>query len=133
MNRCSTLKSLSVTLAVGFVTGCAGPTRSSDPAAFTLLQSGQIQSTEIAAFTDCVMDGFNDANGNIFWRTSVRQQKRADGFRVETFDESSTSLMMSADVLNNGRVSLHESVTAALVNTSKEREAFSKCLKRFGS
>lgn len=129
MNAVSALFFVAMAAGLG---ACAGPTRSSDPAAFVLVQGGQIQIAEAGAFTDCVMDGFNDANGNIFWRTSVKQQKRADGFRVETYDESSTHLMMSADILNSGQVSLHESSSAALVNTSKERNAFARCLKKYG-
>ena len=80
------------------------------------------------AFTDCLMDGF-DASSIMLANVSVRQQRRTERYRVEVLTQS--SVLLSADVFDNGRVELYESSTAALVNLSKERKAFSDCLSRF--
>ena len=60
---------------------------------------------------------------------SVRQQRRTERYRVETMTRS--SVLLSADVFDNGRVELYESSAAALVNLSGERKAFDDCLSRF--
>ncbi|WP_151898961.1 hypothetical protein [Nitrosospira lacus] len=47
---------------------------------------------------------------------SVRQQHRTEDYRVESLTYS--SVLVSADIFNNGRVELFESSAAGLVNTS---------------
>jgi hypothetical protein len=75
------------------------------------------------------MDGF-DASSFMLTNVSVRQQRRTERYRVEVLTHS--SILLSADVFDNGRVELYESSTAALINLSRERKAFSDCLDRFG-
>ena len=60
---------------------------------------------------------------------SVRQQRRAERYRVEVLTHS--SVLISADVLDSGRVELYESSAAALVKLSGEKKAFAGCLSRF--
>ncbi len=109
--------------------GCvAAPTRS-EPDEFKSLQRGRVPATNVAAFTDCLMDGFGSAHFSLT-NVSTRQQRRADGYRVET--ETSGILLVSADIFESGLVELFESSAAALINTVGEREAFSKCLARLG-
>lgn len=109
--------------------GCvAAPTRS-EPDEFKSLQRGRVPATSVAAFTDCLMDGFGSAHFALT-NLSTRQQRRTDGYRVETV--ANGSILVSADVLESGLVELFESSTAALINTVGEREAFSKCLARLG-
>jgi hypothetical protein len=74
------------------------------------------------------MDGF-DASSLMLTNVSVRQQRRAERYRVETLTHS--SVLLSADVFDNGRVELYESSAAALINLSGERKAFADCLSRF--
>ena len=110
------------------LTACVtAPTRS-DKAAFTLTQHGEISSSNTQPFTDCLMDGF-DASSFILTNVSVRQQRRTERYRVEVLTRS--SVLLSADVFDNGRVELYESSTAALINLSGERKAFADCLARF--
>ena len=40
-------------------------------------------------------------------------------------------LIMSADVMNDGKVALYESSAAALINTTGEVEAFKDCLSQY--
>jgi hypothetical protein len=74
------------------------------------------------------MDGF-DSSSAILTNVSVRQQRRTERYRVEVLTHS--SVLLSADVFDNGRVELYESSTAALINLSGERKAFADCLGRF--
>jgi hypothetical protein len=108
--------------------GCvAAPTRT-DPGAFKSLHAGRVPVSSVGGFTDCLMDGFNSAH-SVLTNVSIRQQRRSDGYRVEAMTNS--AVLVSADILENGRVELLESSAAALINTMGEREAFSKCLARF--
>jgi hypothetical protein len=74
------------------------------------------------------MDGF-DASSLMLTNVSVRQQRRTERYRVEVLTHS--SVLLSADVFDNGRVELYESSAAALINFSGERKAFADCLNRF--
>jgi len=121
-------KTAFVSLSMFILVGCAAPTRS-DPSAFTSLQIGKIPNSSIPAFADCLLDGFNSAH-SILTNITIRQQRRTNGYRVEALTNS--ALLVSADVLDNGHVELFESSTAALINTSGERNAFASCLTQFG-
>jgi hypothetical protein len=122
------LRFLYLALLISLLTACvAAPTRS-DPGAFALTQSGQIPASNTQPFTDCLMDGF-DSSSAILTNVSVRQQRRTERYRVEVLTHS--SVLLSADVFDNGRVELYESSTAALINLSGERKAFADCLSRF--
>ena len=74
------------------------------------------------------MDGF-DPSSLMLTNVSVRQQRRTERYRVEVLTHS--SVLLSADVIDNGRVELYESSTAALINLAGERKAFAGCLNRF--
>jgi hypothetical protein len=76
-----------------------------------------------------LLNGGFDASSLMLTNISVRQQRRTERYRVEVLTHS--SVLLSADVFDNGRVELHESSTAALINLSGERKAFADCLNRF--
>ncbi len=116
------------TLLVMLLAGCVSAPLRSDVSAFALLQSGQIAPSSVQAFADCVLDGFNDSH-YIITNITVRQQRRSDGFRVETLTHS--AILISADVLFDGKVALFESRAAALIDTSGERKAFAVCIERY--
>lgn len=123
--RCAT----ALLSAIALLSACVSPmTRSDNPEAFKSVAGGSISPREVGAFADCVLDGFDKAHF-IMTNARARQQRRSNGIRVETVAGNST--LMSADVLDDGRVDLKESVAAALINTSGERAAFQTCLARF--
>ena len=111
------------------ISACAGPTRD-EAGAFKMLADGTVAKSNAPAFADCLLDGFDKAHYALTI-VSVRQQRRADSFRVETTSHS--TVMVSADVLDDGKVRLYESSQAVLLNTSGEREAFQRCLERYRS
>jgi hypothetical protein len=111
------------------LSACAGPTRD-EPGAFTVLAEGVVANSNAPAFADCLLDGFDKAHYALTI-VNVRQQRRADSFRVETTSHSTVTV--SADVFDDGRVRLYESSQAALLNTNGEREAFQRCLERYRS
>lgn len=51
--------------------------------------------------------------------------------RVEAVTNS--IILVSVDVMSTGQVEIYESYSAALVNTSGERETFKKCLESLGT
>jgi hypothetical protein len=122
----STLLAVSVLL----VSCAAAPTRENEKA-FKLVQEGSIRPSEAGQFADCVLDGFDKAH---FMLTNItsRQQRRADSYRIESFS-AGRMLLMSADVFDDGKARLLESTTAALINTTGEREAFAACLSKFSA
>ena len=62
---------------------------------------------------------------------NIQQQRRSDLYRVESYVD--TILLVSADVFDDGRVLLLESSSAALINTTGEKNAFEECLKQYGT
>ncbi len=76
------------------------------------------------------MDGFHSAQqygSNI----QVRQQRRANGLRIETL--VGPSLMVSADVSNSGKTEILEGYASKFVPTTKELAAFDSCLARYAA
>ncbi|PTR14480.1 hypothetical protein C8R31_106153 [Nitrosospira sp. Nsp2] len=122
------LRLLYITLLASLLGACVSAPTRSDSGAFKLTQHGEIPTSSTQLFTDCLMDGF-DASSIMLANVAVRQQRRTERYRVEVLTQS--SVLLSADVFDNGRVELHESSAAALVNLSKEHKAFSDCLSRF--
>ena len=114
---------LYITLLASVLTACVtAPTRS-DPGAFALTQSGKIPTSSTQPFTDCVMDGF-DSSSAILTNVSVRQQRRTERYRVEVLTHS--SVLLSADVFDNGRVELYESSTGGYPQALTEAGKFSR-------
>lgn len=74
------------------------------------------------------MDGFGTAHSAMA-NITTRQQRRVDGYRVESV--TGATILISADVKDDGRVMLFESIAAAFIDTSGEQRAFPDCLKRF--
>jgi hypothetical protein len=122
------LRLLYITLLTSLLSACVSAPTRSDSGAFALTQHGEIPASSTQPFTDCLMDGF-DASSLMLTNISVRQQRRTERYRVEALTHS--SVLLSADVFDNGRVELHESSAAALINLSGERKAFTNCLNRF--
>ncbi|BAJ02381.1 hypothetical protein [Shewanella violacea] len=111
------------------LTACAAPTRT-DKADFIVVSSGNVPNDKIPHFIDCLTDGFNKAH----WGTTnyeVRQTVRSSGYRVETYTGSFNYLLVSADIFNDGRVVLNESISAGWINTNGEKEAFASCLVEY--
>ena len=124
--RDPTLISLSLVLLL--LSACSVPTRVNTEA-FKLVHEGRVPPKSTQAFTDCLMDGFDEAHFT-YTNVAIRQQRRSDSYRVEEFMNS--GLIVSADVFDDGRVQLFESVVADFIYTSREREAFAKCLMQYG-
>lgn len=123
------LKIISLSLAALLLSACAtAPTRLNTEA-FKVVQEGRVPIKNTQAFTDCLMDGFDEAHF-IGTNIIIRQQRRSDSYRVEAL--TGVSLLVSAEVFDDGRVRLHESSIAALIITEGERHAFEKCLKHYG-
>lgn len=124
------LKTVSLSLVVLLFSACgAAPTRE-DKSAFRLLQEGKVQPKSTQAFADCLLDGFDKAHSMLSNNTS-RQQRRSDAYRVDSL-AGGRILIVSADIFDDGRVQLHEGTSAALINTTGERDAFQKCLSQYG-
>lgn len=99
---------------------------------FKSRDAGTVSLAALPRFADCVMDGFQTAHP--FSNMNVRQQRRSDGIRVETFAGSGSGMIMiSVDVRDSGHVELWESDAALLINTRTEREMFAACLKQASS
>jgi len=78
--------------------------------------------------TDCLLDAFGRAHWALT-NTRVSQQRRTEGARVETY--TGNMLLVSADVMDDGKVSLTEMSTAKFINTQGERAGFAACLARY--
>jgi hypothetical protein len=110
---------------------CAAPPTREDESAFKLLSEGTIPKERVLDFNACLLDGFGKAHF-VLTSWTVRQQVRPEGYRVETLAGSGPLITVSADILHTGAVRLYEANSAALINTSGQREAFSSCLQRVG-
>ena len=126
------MKPLILLVTILFLSGCALVTRL-DEDQFDSIQSGQINSSKVPAFVDCLMDGFGKLN--IALTTAVpKQTQRANGFRVETYVDNKL-LIMSADVFYDGKVELFEQKNShslfSVWSTEGEKTAFDQCLKKY--
>src|SRR5262245_45081828 len=113
------------------VCGCMTPVSRQNPADWETVQTGYISPTQVQSFTDCLMDGFGKAHvvsGNY----PVRQERRTDGYRVET-QAGANYILVSADIMFDGSVALYESriFPATWNDLSGERAAFADCLQRY--
>lgn len=113
---------------VGLV-GCTVPQHRLVPAKVVTLAEGRVPPKNIPLFSDCLMDGFGDAQ-ILFAKVGLRQQRRANGWRVETMHNALP--MLTADLLDSGEVTLYEAKTAALVGSSGELKVFFDCLSKLG-
>lgn len=116
---------------LALLAGCAdAPTRVANPADFKLVLSAQIKPGSMQAMTDCVMDGFDGATMVGTQGMTVRQQRRVDGYRVETM--GGPVMLVSADILESGKVTMHEGTYPGIVATfEKERAAIAACAVKF--
>ena len=122
-------KLIKIVVIAMLLAGCvSGPTRT-DVEAFSIAATGTIHPSNVQAFTDCLMDGFDKAHW-LLTSVTTRQQRRSNSYRVESL-AGGDLLMISVDVLDDGNVRLFESQAAKLVNTSGERATFGKCLEKF--
>lgn len=119
---------VSALIFVFMVTACVTAPPRSDSGAFKLIHEGRVLAKDTQAFTDCLMDGF-DVASFVLTTASVRQQRRVEGYRVEVITNS--AVLVSADIFDTGYVKFFESEVTALVPTTKERNEFAKCLRRF--
>ena len=124
------IKMVGLLVAVGaLLSGCAAAPTRAEPDKFKLLGQAQIPRTNVGAFAECLLDGFDKAHF-MLTNSTARQQRRTDSFRVETL-VGGRILITSADVFDDGRVMLYEANSAMLINTSGEREAFARCVDRY--
>lgn len=123
MQPCPILRLLALS---ALLTACAAPIRS-DPAAFKQLEHGQIQTSKVQSFADCLFDGFSEAR--VTTTFTIRQQRRTDGVRVETLANS--FIGVSADVKDDGSVALYESTAMVWVSTEPEVKVFLSCIDKY--
>ncbi len=116
---------LTISLSLMLV-ACAAPNRT-DTDEFFVVASGSVNVDKVPYFVDCLTDGFNKSHWGLT-NFEVRQSTRASGYRVETYTGTLNYLLVSADVFSDGKVVLHESNSAALINTNGEKETFKNCL-----
>ncbi len=105
---------------------CAAPIRS-NPNDFKLVAKGQIQTSKVQPFADCLMDGLREALVTTTY--TFKQERRTEGIRVEQL--ASSFIGMSADVNNDGSVALYESKAMGLVDTKPEINVFTGCTDRY--
>lgn len=106
--------------------GCVtAPTRN-EVAEFKEVGTGRVPVAKLGNFSDCVIDGFDRAHvtPSAF---HARQVRRAGSTRIDTM--LNNSVMISADIHDDGRVELHESSMASLLDLSGEKQTFAECLK----
>lgn len=108
-------------------TGCVSAPTRDDVAEFKFMGAGKVPQTKLAEFSDCVIDGFDKAHTTPS-AFRARQVRRAAMTRVESMMEN--SIVMSADIHDDGRVELYESSIAALLNLSGEKETFAACVAK---
>lgn len=125
------MKYLICCIIFSLLTGCSSAPTRQDISEFESLVVGDIPPSSVLEFVSCLHDGFSQAHA-ILTDIDTKQQKRSDGYRVETYS-GGRILLMSADVLNNGHVELWESSAAALINTSGELTTFKSCLDTYQS
>jgi hypothetical protein len=113
---------------IACLAACVTAPDRSDPGAFNLHHRGKVPADQVPAFTDCVMDGFAKAHF-LLTKISVRQQRRATGFRVDATVGDNPMSLASVDIFDDGRVELFE---RALFEMLGERAAFAACVDRFG-
>lgn len=92
---------------------------------------GRIAPDKLLAFSDCVMDGFDRAHFVTSSPIKPRQQRRADGYRIDAIQTGTGIALVTVDLFDSGSVRFIESPVAGAVNTSGEREAFGDCLRKF--
>lgn len=109
--------------------GCAAAPTRDEPAEFKLMGSGQVPVAQLGDFSDCMLDGFDQAH-TMPTAFRARKVQRSNLTRVESMLDN--SIAMSADIHSDGRVELYESSIASLVNLTGEKKAFAACLEKFG-
>lgn len=121
--------SLAVVVAV-LLSGCATPIRS-DVEDFPSKLVGQVNPTDVPAFSDCVQDGFLELEKMWPSPRQVRQERRASGLRIDTRGAANTILIVSVDVMANGHVELYETSRLWVISKQPERDVFTACLKKY--
>ncbi len=114
------------------LSGCSYSTRQ-DIDQFVSVNKGYIKPADVSVFADCLMDGFSQLN-IMLTAVTPRKETRANGYRVETTIEHKL-LIMSADVINDGKVELFEYKNShslfGVWSTKGEKEAFEHCLTKY--
>jgi hypothetical protein len=90
-----------------------------DATTFRPVQAGSIPPAAKARFIDCLVDGFAATN----------VVPREYGTRVDVTDNAAYHYM-SAEVSDDGTVTLTESSVAALISTRKHQQTFRSCVER---
>ena len=108
--------------------GCVTGASRENAHEFFVLKQDRIAPENWKAFADCLLDGF-DRSHFVLTNIQHRQQRRADSIRVESL--TAGSILVSADVFEDGRVVLNEANAAGLVNTTGQKETFSRCLAKY--
>ena len=124
-------QSLSYGFGLCLLSACSQPTTRANLSDFELLHQGQINAKDNRPFIQCLTDGFANVDDKL--TASVKQQLRSDGYRVEFY--TGFFLRLSADIFDNGRVSLYQNENPAVTlhyDMPSRRKAYSDCFEKFG-
>jgi len=109
--------------------GCVAPAlRGEEEYRFKFRAAGQIQEGRVLQFVECVQDGFTAEQRYV--NATVYQTRRANGYRINL--NSDKHILLSADVLEDGRTQLVEGPGASLIPTGAEIGRYTECVARFG-
>jgi hypothetical protein len=114
---------------LALLTACVAPSlRGEHEDRFKFRAAGAIPSEKVLAFLECVQDGLTAEQRHI--NAMVYQTRRLNGYRVDL--RTDKYILLSADILEDGRTQLVEGPAAGMVPTGAEIGQYEECVKRFG-
>lgn len=129
MNTLDSARLASVLVACMVLAGCA-PTsfRGEHEDRFKLRAAGQIEPTKTVAFLECIQHGFTNAPR--YYKPLVHQARRHNGYRLDLMVDR--HVLLSADILEDGRTQLLEGPSAGLISTGADIKIYEDCVATFG-
>lgn len=121
--------SIASTVVLGACNAVPMETTARSPEAFKTVETARFRPADQLHLMDCVYDGFQSSQAYGF-ATSVRQTKRADGYRIDVGWTHTQYLV--ADLKDDGTYRLSIWVNHAQIPLSNELAAASACIKKFG-
>jgi hypothetical protein len=114
---------------VALLAGCAAPSlRGEHEDRFKFRAAGAIPPDKVLAFLECVQDGLTAEQRYI--HAMVYQTRRVNGYRIDL--KTDKYILLSADVLEDGRTQLLEGPAAGMLPSGAEIGRYEECVKRFG-
>ncbi len=101
-----------------------GATTRLDPQSYNLIQEGTILPQSGLAFSVCLLDGFDGFRG------FSRQTRRTNSYRVDLMGMGGSSVMLSADIFDDGKIKFFES-TSSILSTTEPQDVFKSCLSKY--